>query len=166
MASCCSCRCPVSLTPTVSWMLFCRKKIRTVSIRPRSQNFLGGDERSLPVFPRAVRELIVSAADEEELTGKRGLVLAKSTLLGDVMRAVLEHLGLETHVAVLESVRELPLPFLTQADVIVTALGEPHLLKGEMFKEGAIVIDGGIVSTKSGVQGDVDPVGLAEKKGF
>ncbi len=82
------------------------------------------------------------------------------------MRAVLEHLGLETHVAVLESVRELPLPFLTQADVIVTALGEPHLLKGEMFKEGAIVIDGGIVSTKSGVQGDVDPVGLAEKKGF
>lgn len=33
---------------------------------------------------------------------------------------------------------------IKQADIIVTAMGEPHFLKGEWFKEGAIAIDVGI----------------------
>ena len=33
---------------------------------------------------------------------------------------------------------------LLQADVVVSALGVPHFVKGDMIKEGAVVVDVGI----------------------
>ncbi|MGL5889061.1 MAG: bifunctional 5,10-methylenetetrahydrofolate dehydrogenase/5,10-methenyltetrahydrofolate cyclohydrolase, partial [Bacteroidia bacterium] len=56
------------------------------------------------------------------------------------------------------------------ADIIVVALGQPHFLKAEMVKEGAVVIDVGTTrvaapETKSGfrLRGDVDFDAVAPK---
>ncbi|MHB0866056.1 MAG: bifunctional methylenetetrahydrofolate dehydrogenase/methenyltetrahydrofolate cyclohydrolase FolD [Thermoleophilia bacterium] len=42
------------------------------------------------------------------------------------------------------------------ADVLVAAVGVPELIKGDMVKEGATVIDVGIHRTENGLVGDVD----------
>lgn len=63
--------------------------------------------------------------------------------------------------------------FCQQADLIVAALGQPGFLKGDMVKEGAVVIDVGTtrvasVETKSGfkLMGDVDFESVAPKCSF
>lgn len=57
-----------------------------------------------------------------------------------------------------------------QADILVAAIGSPHFIKGDMVKEGAVVIDVGITrrpdaSKKSGfaLLGDVDYEQVAPK---
>jgi methylenetetrahydrofolate dehydrogenase (NADP+)/methenyltetrahydrofolate cyclohydrolase len=44
-----------------------------------------------------------------------------------------------------------------QADVVVAAVGVPHLVRPEMVKPGAAVIDVGINRTDDGLTGDVHP---------
>jgi methylenetetrahydrofolate dehydrogenase (NADP+)/methenyltetrahydrofolate cyclohydrolase len=47
------------------------------------------------------------------------------------------------------------------ADILVAAVGHPHLITADMVKQGATVIDVGITRTDAGLVGDVDP-GVAE----
>src|SRR4051795_4693618 len=54
---------------------------------------------------------------------------------------------------------------LARADVIVAAAGVPALVKPEMVKEGAAVLDVGITRTEAGLVGDVDP-GVRDVAGF
>lgn len=52
--------------------------------------------------------------------------------------------------------------FTRNADIVITALGDPHFLKGDMIKQGAVIIDVGITrvddNTEKGyhLAGDVD----------
>jgi methylenetetrahydrofolate dehydrogenase (NADP+) / methenyltetrahydrofolate cyclohydrolase len=46
--------------------------------------------------------------------------------------------------------------FTRQADILVVAVGSPHLVKGEEVKEGAVVVDVGISGGNGGVVGDVE----------
>ena len=43
-----------------------------------------------------------------------------------------------------------------KADIIITAVGKPKLVKGDWVKKNAIVIDVGINKTNNGIVGDVD----------
>lgn len=45
---------------------------------------------------------------------------------------------------------------LKKADVIITALGQPNLIKGSMIKKGVILIDGGISRVADKTIGDID----------
>jgi methylenetetrahydrofolate dehydrogenase (NADP+)/methenyltetrahydrofolate cyclohydrolase len=51
------------------------------------------------------------------------------------------------------------------ADIIVVAAGVPGLVKADMVKPGAAVLDVGITRTESGLTGDVDP-GVREVAGW
>ena len=46
---------------------------------------------------------------------------------------------------------------LKDADVIVTATGVPNLIKPDMIKPNAVVVDAGVATDKNGLVGDVDP---------
>ena len=48
------------------------------------------------------------------------------------------------------------LDVLKDFDVIVTATGVPHLVKSEMVKPGAVVVDAGTASEGGVLVGDVD----------
>jgi methylenetetrahydrofolate dehydrogenase (NADP+)/methenyltetrahydrofolate cyclohydrolase len=45
--------------------------------------------------------------------------------------------------------------YTIQADILVSATGVPHLIRGDMVKEGAIVIDVGITKVGDKILGDV-----------
>ena len=49
-----------------------------------------------------------------------------------------------------------------QADILVVATGVPHLIKKDMVKEGAIVIDVGMTRVGEKLVGDVDTESVAE----
>jgi methylenetetrahydrofolate dehydrogenase (NADP+)/methenyltetrahydrofolate cyclohydrolase len=45
--------------------------------------------------------------------------------------------------------------YTTQADILVSATGVPHLIREDMVKEGAVVIDVGITKVGDKILGDV-----------
>lgn len=56
---------------------------------------------------------------------------------------------------------------IKEADIIITVCGRPNLIKGDMIKKGAILIDGGITVLKSKkIVGDVDRKSVEEKAVF
>ena len=44
-----------------------------------------------------------------------------------------------------------------QADIVVAAVGVPHMLTADMVRAGAAVVDVGVSRTDSGLVGDVHP---------
>jgi methylenetetrahydrofolate dehydrogenase (NADP+)/methenyltetrahydrofolate cyclohydrolase len=127
------------------------------------RQFLEGKATLTPVFPRAVLELIRSA--QVSLEGKMAMVVANSVMFGEVMVAALEKEGMEAMYILRSHLNERSF-LLKDADVVVSACGEPELLPVSFFKPGAIVIDGGVTKREERVLGDVDREGLEGFEGF
>src|SRR5213593_2185826 len=91
--------------------------------------------------------------------GARAVVVGRSIVVGrpaslllmyDHATVTLAHRG--TH-ALASVTRE--------AEILVVAVGRPHLITAEMVRHGAVVIDAGINATPDGVVGDVDFDGVS-----
>lgn len=115
--------------------------------------FLQGHAGVLPVFPGAIMHLISSCG--EDLNGKKGLVVANSDEFGMVMCAMLERNDVVSEYVLSENIL-LNIEKIKDSDIVVSAVGSPGLLNGQMFKDGAIIIDGGIEKVGDRVLGDVD----------
>ena len=88
-------------------------------------------------------------------TPKHGLacVLANSAIFSAPVETMLSRRGLE------------PTEDLTAADVVVTAVGKPGSLTGDLIKPGAIVIDVGTTRVEDKTVGDADAVSLENRAG-
>ncbi len=53
-----------------------------------------------------------------------------------------------------------------EADVLVAAVGRPHLVTGDMVKPGAVVVDVGTTRQDGRIVGDVDFEGVREVAGW
>jgi methylenetetrahydrofolate dehydrogenase (NADP+)/methenyltetrahydrofolate cyclohydrolase len=106
-----------------------------------------------PVFPSAIMQLIEGTG--EKLTGKNGIVIANSDDFGRIMCAMLEGQNIASRYILSENISS-NLGEIKESDIVVSAVGSPGLLKGEMFKDCAIIIDGGIEKVEGDVLGDVD----------
>ncbi len=114
--------------------------------------FLAGDQERLPVFPRAMMELVKSV---ENVARTRGIALVNSELMGKVLSLALQDEGLESEY-ILRDTLETYQNSIKQADVILTATGEAESFSTLNCKTGAVVIDGGISYDDRGrVVGDV-----------
>ena len=116
-----------------------------------------------PCTPAGVQELLVRSGIE--IAGKHAVVIGRSNIVGKPMANLLvqKHKNANATVTVCHS-RTRDLAALTrQADILIAALGSPHIVTADMVKEGAVVIDVGInrvddASAKKGyrIVGDVD----------
>jgi len=100
---------------------------------------------------------------EIELQGAHAVVIGRSSIVGKPMAQLL--LAANATVTMCHSrTRDLAHHTL-DADVLVAAVGQPHMVTAEMVKVGATVIDVGLTRTDEGLFGDVDPI-AAERAGF
>ncbi|PHX74949.1 MAG: bifunctional 5,10-methylene-tetrahydrofolate dehydrogenase/5,10-methylene-tetrahydrofolate cyclohydrolase [Chitinophagaceae bacterium] len=107
-----------------------------------------------------------------ETKGKHAVVIGRSNIVGRPISIMLnknEYPGNCT-VTVCHSHTHNLKEICLQADIIIAALGKPEFLKGDMVKEGAVIVDVGITrvpdaSKKSGfaIKGDVDFDDVAPK---
>ena len=100
-----------------------------------------------------------------ELKGKRAFVLGRSTLVGKPIALML----LEKHATVTigHSRTQNLAERVHEADVVVAAVGQPNLVKGEWIKPGAVVIDVGINRLEDGsLTGDVEFEEAAKRASF
>lgn len=88
------------------------------------------------------------------LQGKHAVIVGASNIVGRPM--ALELLLAGCTVTVTHRFTTDLATQVKQADIVVVAVGKPHLIKGEWIKDGAIVIDVGINRVNGKLIGDVD----------
>jgi methylenetetrahydrofolate dehydrogenase (NADP+)/methenyltetrahydrofolate cyclohydrolase len=106
----------------------------------------------VPCTPAGVMELLEEAGAAVE--GAEAVIVGRSILVGRPLSALL--LNANATVTVCHSrTRDLP-GTCRRADILVAAVGSPHMVQGDWVKPGATVIDVGINRTDDGLVGDVD----------
>lgn len=115
----------------------------------------------LPATPYGIVELIKRY--NIETAGKKCVVIGRSNIVGRPLSILLSQKGIDATVTVVHSRSGEMSAIVSEADIVVAAMGSPGFVKAEMVKEGAVVIDVGTTrvpapGTKSGFRlaGDVD----------
>ena len=134
-------------------------------------NMLIGDcEGFVPCTPAGVMEMLKFY--DIETSGKHAVVIGRSNIVGKPMQALLSQKGKHANctVTMCHSGTKDLVAMVKQADIVVAAVGRPEIIKGDMIKENAVVIDVGInrvddASRKRGYRlvGDVDYAAACEK---
>ena len=100
-----------------------------------------------------------------ELSGKDVVVIGSSDIVGKPMASLL--INKKATVTVCNSRTKDLKSHTSKADIVIIAVGVPYLLKEDMVKDGAVVIDVGINRLDTGkLVGDADFEGLKNKCSF
>ncbi len=129
----------------------------------RQRAYYGDTPELLPPAVGALKALI--QAHNIQIKGKRAAVFGQSMLIGKPVAHWLERQG--AAVNRIDEHTKHPERFSREADIVVSGVGKPGLITGNMIKEGAVVIDYGYErkpfdsaqaehSPKANVLGDVD----------
>ncbi len=116
-----------------------------------------------PCTPYGVMKLLESTGITTR--GARAVIVGASNIVGRPM--ALELLYADATITVCNSkTQDLP-GVISQADIVVVAVGRRHFVKGEWIKPGAVVIDVGMHRGEDGkLSGDVEFEAAAERAGW
>ena len=125
-----------------------------------------------PCTPWGVMELLKRSGIDPK--GKHAVVIGRSNIVGKPMAALLmqKAAGANATVTVVHSGTPDIRRYTLDADILVAAIGKPEFVKGDMIKDGAVVIDVGInrifdeAAGKYRLVGDVKYDEAAEKASF
>lgn len=96
------------------------------------------------------------------VAGKRAVVIGRSIMVGKPMAQLL--IEANATVTVCHSKTQDIGAVVREGDLVVAAMGKPRFVKGDMVREGAVVVDVGINRTPEGkLVGDVDFDAVAPK---
>lgn len=119
----------------------------------------GLHEKSIFDSATATAILWLLAGYNVNLAGKEIAVVGQGRLVGKPVSDYLEQSG-HSVVRCDKSTVNLD-EVIPQADIIITATGEPGLIKSEWIKPGAVVVDAGVAGEDGKIVGDVDESALA-----
>jgi methylenetetrahydrofolate dehydrogenase (NADP+) / methenyltetrahydrofolate cyclohydrolase len=120
-----------------------------------------GRPNLVPGTPLGIMRMLAEYRIETE--GARAVVVGRSSIVGKPMALLL--LQANATVTICHS-RTVDLQRHTlDADILVAAVGQLHMIGADMVKAGATVIDVGMNRTENGLFGDVDP-GAAEHAAY
>ncbi len=132
-----------------------------------------GSPRFVPCTPLGIRELLLR--NGVETAGANVVVLGRSVIVGKPMALLLslKGKGADATVTICHSRSRDIAAHTRAADIIIAAMGVPRFLKGDMVRDGAVVVDVGInrvddPSAKKGyrIVGDVDFDAVAPRTSF
>ena len=100
----------------------------------------GTQPRFVPCTPAGIMRLLEDA--QIELAGKHAAVLGRSNIVGRPLAMLLINADATVTVAHSRS-RDLP-QLCREADLLVAAVGQPEMVRGDWVKPGAVVVDVGV----------------------
>ena len=124
----------------------------------------------LPATPFGIMQLLERYNIDTK--GKKCVVIGRSRIVGRPMSILMSAKGTDSTVTLIHSHTPNIEEYTQKADIIIVALGIPNYLKGDMIKEGAVVIDVGITRVNDDSErgyhlvGDVDFEACEKKASF
>lgn len=119
----------------------------------KNEVFKKGDMAILPPVAGAVYEIFDFY--DVDLKNKNIVVVGKGFLVGRPVIDLLKILGIQPTVVDIET--ENKSQIYKDADIIISGVGFPNLIKKEDIKDGCILIDAGTSSHKGVISGDISP---------
>jgi methylenetetrahydrofolate dehydrogenase (NADP+) / methenyltetrahydrofolate cyclohydrolase len=123
-----------------------------------------GTPALVPCTPRGIMALLEHY--EVPISGRRAVVVGRSTLVGLPVALLLAAKGTDATVTVAHSRTPELAAVCAEADILVSAVGVGRLVTPAFVKPGAAVLDVGISRTEAGIVGDVDFDAVAEVVGW
>ena len=114
--------------------------------------FIGEKETFISCTPKGIMTILDDIGTDYE--GKHAVIVGRSRIVGKPISQLLLKRG--ATVTVCHSKTKDISVFTKQADILVAAVGRPHIITKDMIKPGAIVIDVGINRVDGKILGDVD----------
>ncbi|HEX7018097.1 MAG TPA: bifunctional 5,10-methylenetetrahydrofolate dehydrogenase/5,10-methenyltetrahydrofolate cyclohydrolase [Patescibacteria group bacterium] len=114
----------------------------------------------MPATAKAVLEIMGESSPTFE--GQRVIIVGKSDILGQPLYYELKNRGVDVEMIGSADLRQRVVDGrkLLDADIIISATGQPNLITGDLVKEGGVVIDVGEP------KGDVDFASVSQKASF
>jgi methylenetetrahydrofolate dehydrogenase (NADP+) / methenyltetrahydrofolate cyclohydrolase len=114
-----------------------------------------GKEAALPCTPRGIVHLL--RRFEVPIAGAHVVVIGRGVTVGRPMGLLLTRRSENATVTLCHTgTRDLP-ALTRQADIIIAAVGVPHMVTADMVKPGAAVVDVGVSRVDGKLTGDVHP---------
>ena len=114
-----------------------------------------GQNGPLPCTPRGIIELLRTY--KIEINGAKVVIIGRGVTVGRPLGLLLTRKTENATVTLCHTGTKDLSSHLLSADIVIAAAGVPHLVKPNMIKKGAALIDVGITRTDNGLVGDVDP---------
>jgi len=114
-----------------------------------------GQNGPLPCTPRGIIELLRSY--KVELNGANIVIIGRGVTVGRPLGLLLTRKTENATVTLCHTGTKDLNSHLINADIVIAAAGVPHLVKSNMIKKGAALVDVGITRTEKGLVGDIDP---------
>ena len=144
------------------------KIIKAIDLEKDVDGFLPESKFDSP-FILAIEKAL--KATGENLNNKKAIALVNSDVFGKRLVKFFSKRELELKYVILSQQAKdlngidssLMLRMTRDADIIITALGKPGIIKENMIKQDAILIDGGISKKNGKILGDIDKESIKEK---
>ena len=114
-----------------------------------------GQDGPLPCTPRGIIELL--RAYKVEINGANIVIIGRGVTVGRPLGLLLTRKTENATVTLCHTGTKDLTSHLINADIVIAAAGVPHLVKANMIKKGAALVDVGITRTENGLVGDIDP---------
>jgi len=114
-----------------------------------------GQNGPLPCTPRGIIELLRTY--KIEINGAKVVIIGRGVTVGRPLGLLLTRKTENATVTLCHTGTKDLTSHLLTADIVIAAAGVPHLVKPNMIKKGAALIDVGITRTDNGLVGDIDP---------
>jgi methylenetetrahydrofolate dehydrogenase (NADP+)/methenyltetrahydrofolate cyclohydrolase len=134
-------------------------------------NMVMGRPSFLPWTPHGIMVLLREL--DIPLSGAHAVVVGRSNIVGKPLANLLSNRDVNATVTICHTGTKDLARHTQQADILIAAAGKPELIRAEMVRPGAVVIDGGVTrvrdpSTQKGYRlgGDVDFAPVAGKASY
>ena len=125
-------------------------------------DFQVGKSKILPPVAGAVDELFKSYGIDIE--GKHVVVLGYGRLVGQPL--AIWFIQKKAFVTIIGDEKQFDQKIVSAADIVVSGMGQPNFIKGDMIREGAIVLDVGTSEVAGEMVGDVDFESVKNKAAY
>ena len=114
-----------------------------------------GTPAALPCTPRGIVHLL--RRYEVPIAGAHVVVIGRGVTVGRPLGLLLTRRSENATVTLCHTGTRNLAELTRQADIIVAAVGVPHMLTADMVRPGAAIVDVGVSRTDAGLVGDVHP---------
>lgn len=124
--------------------------------------FYQGKLKILPPIVAGILELLRNY--KIKLKGKNIVLLGAGRLVG--LPLAVQLMREKATISVLNEFTKDTASFTKKADILISGVGKPNLVKGDMVKRGVVVVDAGTTMLKGKLLGDVDLKSVAKKASY
>ena len=119
------------------------------------ENYRKGKTGMVPPVASAVKSILES--QNIDMENKNILIIGRGKLVGQPVAYMLDLLKVNYEIIDVNILMSERIKKIKSADIIISGVGIPYMIKSDMIKDGVILIDAGMSEQSGELVGDIDP---------